>query len=104
VLPSIRKHGGYAVPNTVEELLLNPDTLIRLAGELKKERQARIAAEESLWKEQTARITAEDCAAKEIIARNTAEKRARVAALRVAQIESRLGLPDTEDLTAAAAR
>lgn len=41
VLPSIRKHGMYAT----EELLDNPDLLIRVATELKKERRKRIEAE-----------------------------------------------------------
>ena len=35
VLPAIRKHGGYITPEKVEEVLLNPDTLIKLATELK---------------------------------------------------------------------
>jgi anti-repressor protein len=46
VLPSIRKHGGYLTPQTIEEAILNPDTLIRLATNLKDERQKRIAAEQ----------------------------------------------------------
>lgn len=46
VLPSIRKHGGYLTPEKVEEALLNPDTLIRLATDLKEERQKRIDAEQ----------------------------------------------------------
>ena len=45
VLPAIRKHGGYLTPEKVEEALLNPDTLIRLATELKEERALRKAAE-----------------------------------------------------------
>lgn len=45
VLPAIRKHGGYLTPDKVEEVLLNPDTLIRLATELKAEREARKHAE-----------------------------------------------------------
>lgn len=45
VLPSIRKHGGYLTPEKVEEALLNPDTLIRLATTLKEEREARRIAE-----------------------------------------------------------
>lgn len=45
VLPAIRKHGGYLTPETVEEALLNPDTLIKLATELKAEREARKHAE-----------------------------------------------------------
>lgn len=45
VIPSIRKHGGYLTPKKIEEALLNPDVIIRLATELKSEREARIAAE-----------------------------------------------------------
>lgn len=41
VLPSIRKHGGYLTPEKVEEALLNPDTLIQLATQLKREREER---------------------------------------------------------------
>ena len=33
VLPAIRKHGGYLTPEKVEEALLNPDTIIKLATE-----------------------------------------------------------------------
>ena len=39
VLPAIRKHGGYLTPAKVEEALLNPDTLIQLATQLKQERE-----------------------------------------------------------------
>lgn len=45
VLPAIRKHGAYMTPEKIEEALLNPDTLIRLATELKAEREARKNAE-----------------------------------------------------------
>ena len=45
VLPAIRKHGGYLTAEKVEEALLNPDVLIRLATELKDEREARQALE-----------------------------------------------------------
>lgn len=38
VLPSIRKHGLYATPATIDELVANPDLLIKLATELKEER------------------------------------------------------------------
>lgn len=41
VLPAIHKHGGYLTPEKVEEALLNPDTLIRLATDLKEERTKR---------------------------------------------------------------
>ena len=34
VIPSIRKHGAYMTPDKLEEVLLNPDTLITLATEL----------------------------------------------------------------------
>lgn len=45
VLPAIRNHGGYLTAEKVEEALLNPDVLIRLATELKDEREARRALE-----------------------------------------------------------
>lgn len=51
VLPSIRKHGGYLTPEKVEEALLNPDTLIRLATDLKAEREKRIQLEEQAQKD-----------------------------------------------------
>lgn len=35
VVPAIRKHGGYLTPAKVEEVLLNPDTIIQLATQLK---------------------------------------------------------------------
>ena len=38
ILPSIRKHGGYLTPAKVEEVLLNPDTIIKLATDLKEAR------------------------------------------------------------------
>lgn len=45
VLPAIRRHGAYLTPEKVEEVLLNPDTIIKLATELKAEREARKHAE-----------------------------------------------------------
>ena len=45
VLPAIRKHGGYLTPEKVEEVLLNPDTIITLATNLKAEQEKRKAAE-----------------------------------------------------------
>ena len=45
VIPAIRKHGGYLTPIMVEEALLNPDVIIRLATDLKAERERRIALE-----------------------------------------------------------
>ena len=45
VLPSIRKHGGYLTPAKLEEALTDPDTIIRLATNLKAEREKRQALE-----------------------------------------------------------
>lgn len=41
VLPSIRKHGAYLTPDKVEEVLLNPDTIIKIAKNLKEEQEKR---------------------------------------------------------------
>ncbi|WP_125580814.1 phage antirepressor [Lacticaseibacillus suibinensis] len=43
VLPSIRKHGAYMTPETIEKAILNPDFIIGLATQLKDE-QAKTAA------------------------------------------------------------
>jgi anti-repressor protein len=43
VLPTIRKHGAYMTPETIEKTLTNPDFIIGLATQLKDE-QARAAA------------------------------------------------------------
>ena len=45
VLPSIRKHGAYMTPGTIEKVLTDPDTIIRLATELKEEQKKRRALE-----------------------------------------------------------
>ena len=37
VLKSIRKHGAYMTPETLEQVLLNPDTMIKLCMQLKEE-------------------------------------------------------------------
>jgi len=39
VLPSIRRHGAYATPQTVERMLADPDTMIATLQALKAERQ-----------------------------------------------------------------
>lgn len=39
VLPTIRKHGAYMTTEKLEEALLNPDTLIQLAQNLKAEQE-----------------------------------------------------------------
>lgn len=41
VIPSIRKHGAYMTPETLEAALLNPDTIIRIATALKDEQEKR---------------------------------------------------------------
>ena len=46
VLPSIRKNGAYLTEKTIERALNEPDFLIELATNLKKEKQARKFAEE----------------------------------------------------------
>jgi len=48
VVESIRKHGAYMTPEKIEEVLLNPDTIIQLATTLKEEQQKRIQAERQL--------------------------------------------------------
>ncbi len=45
VLPTIRKHGAYFTPETLEAALLNPDYLIKLATALKEETEKRKALE-----------------------------------------------------------
>ena len=37
VLPSIRKHGAYMTPEKLEEIILNPDMMIKLCNALKDE-------------------------------------------------------------------
>lgn len=39
ILPSIRKHGVYMTPAAIEEALFNPDFIIKLATDLKRERE-----------------------------------------------------------------
>lgn len=46
VLPSIRKNGAYLTAEKAEEILLNPDTIIALAQQVKNERQGRLIAEQ----------------------------------------------------------
>lgn len=41
ILPSIRKHGAYMTPAKIEEILADPDTIIKLATALKDERAAK---------------------------------------------------------------
>ncbi|MCC0645473.1 hypothetical protein KGF41_14505 [Clostridioides sp. ZZV14-6150] len=39
VIPTIRKHGAYMTDTKIEEILSNPDTIIKLATELKEKRE-----------------------------------------------------------------
>lgn len=41
VIPSIRKHGAYMTPETLEQAILNPDVIIRIATALKEEQDKR---------------------------------------------------------------
>ena len=45
VLPTIRKHGAYATEATIESIIADPDSGIRLLNALKEERQQRRLAE-----------------------------------------------------------
>ncbi|MFP3322106.1 phage antirepressor [Planococcus sp. SIMBA_160] len=45
VLPSIRKHGAYMTPDTLEQAILNPDFAIGLLTNLKDEQEKRREAE-----------------------------------------------------------
>ena len=48
VLPSIRKHGVYMTPETIEKTLTSPDFIIKLATQLKDEQEKRKQAEEKI--------------------------------------------------------
>lgn len=45
VLPSIRRHGAYMTEHTIEKVLTDPDTIIKLATDLKAERERRVELE-----------------------------------------------------------
>ena len=59
VIPTIRKHGAYMTPETIEKMLLNPDTIINLASQLKSEREKRIVLEGKVEEMKPAKIFAE---------------------------------------------
>ncbi|AIS73935.1 antirepressor protein [Lactobacillus phage Ldl1] len=48
VLPSIRKHGAYLTDQKIDEILSDPDTIIKLATQLKQEREKRLIAEQQV--------------------------------------------------------
>lgn len=47
VLPTIRKHGAYMTPETLEQAILNPDTMIELCMALKNEKDKNKALQEA---------------------------------------------------------
>lgn len=48
VLPAIRRHGAYMTAETLEKAITSPDFLIRLATNLKEEKEKRLAAERQI--------------------------------------------------------
>ena len=50
VLPSIRNHGVYMTTETIAEVIKNPDLIIGMATELKKEQEARKKLQETVNK------------------------------------------------------
>lgn len=66
VLPSIRKHGAYMTTATIEKVMSDPDSWIRLLQEIKEERQQRQIAEskaallEEVTKEQAPKVAFAD--------------------------------------------
>lgn len=61
VLPSIRKHGAYMTPQTLDRIISDPDFGIRLLTELKSEREQKAAlqAENAALTETNAALTAQ---------------------------------------------
>ncbi|MTV23047.1 phage antirepressor [Staphylococcus delphini] len=48
VLPAIRKHGVYATDSVIEQTIQNPDYIIHVLTEFKKEREGRLVAEQQV--------------------------------------------------------
>lgn len=48
VLPAIRRHGAYMTDQALERAITEPDFLIRLATQLKEEKEKRLAAEKQI--------------------------------------------------------
>jgi len=59
VIPSIRKHGAYMTPETIQKVLTDPDTIIQLATNLKEEMAKRMAAEALIEKQKPQVLFAE---------------------------------------------
>ena len=61
VLPSIRKHGAYMNPETLQQALLNPDTMIQLCQQLKDEQERSARLKEANERLEPAARYAHDC-------------------------------------------
>lgn len=61
ILPSIQKHGGYLTPEKVEDVLMNPDTIIQLATQLKEARARNESLTNQIEKQQPLADFAELC-------------------------------------------
>lgn len=59
VLPSIRKHGAYATPVTIESIIANPDNGIKLLTALKAEQEKRKALETKIEEQKPKVVFAE---------------------------------------------
>lgn len=59
VLPTIRKHGAYLTDEKIEEVLMNPDTIIKLATQLKEERKEKRMLEGKIEKDKPKVLFAE---------------------------------------------
>ena len=63
VLPSIRRHGAYMTPETLEAAILNPDTMIKLCTALKEEQDKRKALEARVKRDRPKVLFADSVAA-----------------------------------------
>ena len=61
VLPSIRKQGAYMTPETLQQALLNPDTMIQLCQQLKDEQERSARLKEANERLEPAARYAHDC-------------------------------------------
>lgn len=56
VIPSIRRHGMYATPDTVEKMIADPDSMIKVLTALKEEREHRLALAEKIETDRPATV------------------------------------------------
>ncbi len=63
VLPTIRKHGAYMTPETLEQVILNPDTMIQLCQQLKEEQEKRMQLEQKVTEDHPKVLFADSVAA-----------------------------------------